>query len=115
MSTATDDVVLAEGRSELPRWFPERFTGTPRLVELSPMLVNILESLCEGGKTNRQIGADWFITEDTVKTHLKRLFAKMGARDRVHAVTLVFSGAVDIRRKLTRHDRDWSTELGDYL
>jgi predicted ArsR family transcriptional regulator len=59
------------------------------------MLGNVLDSLCEA-RTNREIARDWGISEDTVKTHLKRLFAALGATCREHAIVLVFSGAVDV-------------------
>ena len=40
------------------------------------------------GRTNNQIGRHLFITEDSVKTFARRLFRKLGARDRAHAVAL---------------------------
>lgn len=40
------------------------------------------------GLTNAGIGRELFISEDTVKTHLRRLFRKVGARDRAHAVAI---------------------------
>lgn len=92
---------------ELPRWSPPQLRDTPRLVALSPMLVNVLDSLCEG-KGNRAIAADWGISEDTVKTHIKRLLAKIGARDRTHIVALVLGCVVDVRIKPGRETADWS-------
>lgn len=38
------------------------------------------------GLSNAEIGRLLFISEDTVKTHARRLFKKLGARDRAHAV-----------------------------
>ena len=40
------------------------------------------------GKSNAEIGKSLFLSEDTVKTHARRLFRKLGARDRAHAVHL---------------------------
>lgn len=38
------------------------------------------------GKTNKQIGRELFVSEDTVKTHARRLFTKLGVHDRAQAV-----------------------------
>jgi DNA-binding NarL/FixJ family response regulator len=40
------------------------------------------------GQHNREIGQRLFISEETVKVHLKRIMAKLGARDRTHAVAI---------------------------
>jgi DNA-binding NarL/FixJ family response regulator len=83
---------------ELPRWHPPALDEELRTVELSPMLANILTSLCEG-KDNKAIAAAWGITENTVKTHLKRLFRALAVGDRAQAVILASTGAVDVRIK----------------
>lgn len=49
--------------------------------------VQILEALAEG-QSNKGIAATLGITEDTVKTHLKHLYDKLGAADRAHAVAI---------------------------
>lgn len=42
------------------------------------------------GQSNGEIGHDLFLSEDTIKTHARRLFKKLGARDRAHAVAVGF-------------------------
>jgi DNA-binding CsgD family transcriptional regulator len=37
------------------------------------------------GLSNAAIGRALFVSEDTVKTHATRLYAKLGVRDRAHA------------------------------
>lgn len=42
------------------------------------------------GQFNKEIGKEMWISEDTVKTHLRRAMAKLGAVNRAHAVTRAF-------------------------
>ena len=49
--------------------------------------IQILEAVADG-KSNKEIAAAMSIAEDTVKTHLRRLFEKLGAADRAHAVAI---------------------------
>ncbi|MDQ6649710.1 MAG: response regulator transcription factor [Actinomycetota bacterium] len=42
------------------------------------------------GKSNGQIGRDLYLSEDTVKTHARRLFRKLEVNDRAQAVALGF-------------------------
>ena len=45
-------------------------------------------SLVAAGNPNKRIAWRLGISEDTVKAHLKRVFAKLGVADRTHAVTV---------------------------
>lgn len=42
------------------------------------------------GQSNAEIGRALFVSEDTVKTHARRLYRKLRARDRAHAVAVGF-------------------------
>lgn len=42
------------------------------------------------GKSNGQIGRDLYLSEDTIKTHARRLYRKLGVNDRAQAVALGF-------------------------
>jgi DNA-binding NarL/FixJ family response regulator len=51
--------------------------------------LQVLRGMSEG-RSNAEIGRQLFVSEDTVKTHARRLFRKLGARDRAHAVAAAF-------------------------
>ena len=42
--------------------------------------------LVAGGLSNREVGDALFISEETVKTHLRRIFEKLGVSSRTQAI-----------------------------
>ena len=42
--------------------------------------------LIASGRSNAEIAQDLYISDTTVKTHVKRVLMKLGLRDRIHAV-----------------------------
>jgi len=63
--------------------------------DLTPREAEVLR-LIAAGKSNREIARALFVSEATVKTHVNRIFAKTGSRDRGQAVhyayTRVYAG-----------------------
>jgi DNA-binding NarL/FixJ family response regulator len=59
---------------------------TPELTEREQQ---VLEGMSQG-KSNGEIGRQLYLSEDTVKTHARRLFRKLGVNDRAQAVALGF-------------------------
>jgi two-component system NarL family response regulator len=55
--------------------------------ELNARELEIL-NLVVRGKSNKEIGAALFLSEDTVKWHMKRLLEKLGTHDRTQAAVL---------------------------
>jgi len=54
---------------------------------LTPREIEVLEQVA-GGNRNRDIGERLFISEETVKVHLKHLMDKLGAKDRTQAFAI---------------------------
>jgi len=55
--------------------------------ELTDRELQILRGMSRG-RSNAEIGRELFLSEDTIKTNARRLFDKLGARDRAHAVAV---------------------------
>jgi DNA-binding NarL/FixJ family response regulator len=54
---------------------------------LTPREVDVLR-LVGSGNTNREIGTLLSLTEETVKSHIRNILAKLGANDRTHALAI---------------------------
>jgi DNA-binding NarL/FixJ family response regulator len=93
-AVAAGDALLAPS---VTRRLIERFVGLrspntslPDLAGLlTPREVEVLR-LVARGRTNAEIARELFVEESTVKTHVARLLAKLGVRDRIQAVILAY-------------------------
>lgn len=62
---------------------------TSEEISLTERELQVLHGMSKG-QSNGEIGQELFLSEDTVKTHARRLFRKLGARDRAQAVAVGF-------------------------
>jgi len=58
--------------------------------ELTPREADVLR-LIAAGQSNREIARTLFVSEATVKTHVNRIFAKTGSRDRSQALRYAYT------------------------
>jgi DNA-binding NarL/FixJ family response regulator len=85
------DALLAPA---VTRRLVERFARTGSRSAAHPMLERLTDRerdvlrLMAAGLANHEIATRLFIGETTVKTHVARIFTKLGARDRVQAVII---------------------------
>jgi DNA-binding NarL/FixJ family response regulator len=54
---------------------------------LTPREIDVLR-LVAGGNANKEIASQLSLSEETVKSHIRSILAKLGANDRTHAVTI---------------------------
>lgn len=62
---------------------------------ITPRETLVLKHAAEG-RTNRQIASQLGVGEETVKTHMRSILAKLDAKDRTHAITIALRrGIID--------------------
>ncbi|OLZ60727.1 DNA-binding response regulator [Streptomyces sp. IMTB 2501] len=96
-AVAVGDAVIAPALTrrllhEFARLVPPGTAGgaeDPRLASLTDREREILVAIGKGW-TNGEIAARFVLSESTVKTHVGRVLAKIGARDRVQAVIFAY-------------------------
>jgi DNA-binding NarL/FixJ family response regulator len=96
---AAGDALLAPGVtrsliSEFARFRPPAAVCAPSsLAALTPRETAVLRLVAEG-LSNGEIAVRLTVTEDTVKTHVSRLLAKLGLRDRTQAVVTAYESGL---------------------
>ncbi len=73
-----------EGRGKLPEVVASRLNEREQRQTLSERENEVLIALVKG-RSNKEISKELFISEETVKSHLKTLFSKLGVHDRTEA------------------------------
>jgi DNA-binding NarL/FixJ family response regulator len=82
----TQALADSSARRSAPRARPDSPGGMPVLTERE---LQVLRGMGRG-RSNSEIGKELYLSEDTVKTHARRLFRKLGAADRAQAVAMGF-------------------------
>ena len=75
------------GKKRIPSEVVARLADHMGEEDLTPREVEVLRYAANGNR-NRDIGEKLFITEETVKVHIKHIMEKLGASDRTQAVAI---------------------------
>jgi DNA-binding NarL/FixJ family response regulator len=84
-----DEAASRRGANQTAEVIP--FNSPLRELEQEPTMreIEVLQ-LISDGLVNREIGQRLFLSEETVKSHVRHLLAKLQARSRAHAVAIGF-------------------------
>ncbi len=67
--------------------------GLPRSSELTEREREVLVCIAKG-LSNQELAHQLFIADNTVKTHVKRILTKLGARDRAQAIVIAYESGL---------------------
>jgi DNA-binding NarL/FixJ family response regulator len=84
--------VITEGRRPQSQ-SPAGSVPTAKAPDLTEREIQVLTGMSRG-RSNAEIGRELFLSEDTVKTHARRLFRKLGAADRAQAVAVGYRAGI---------------------
>ncbi|MFZ1988749.1 MAG: response regulator transcription factor [Alphaproteobacteria bacterium] len=88
--------VVHSGRRHIPADIAQEIALHTGEDSLSDREIGVLR-LVAAGRANKEIARDLSVSEDTVKAHLKSIFAKLDVNDRTQAVTqAVKRGIIDL-------------------
>jgi DNA-binding NarL/FixJ family response regulator len=74
------------GKSRIPAIVAERLAERMGGPSLTGRELDVLKRIV-GGRSNKEIASDLFISEATVKTHINSILSKLGVNDRTQAAT----------------------------
>jgi len=75
------------GKKRIPSEVAARLADHLGEEDLTPREIDVLRRVAEGNR-NRDIAEKLFISEETVKVHIKHIMEKLGASDRTQAVAI---------------------------
>lgn len=78
--------IVHAGKSRIPAVVAERLAERMGGPSLTARELDVLK-LIVGGRSNKEIAGDLFISEATVKTHINSILSKLGVSDRTQAAT----------------------------
>lgn len=78
---------------EFARLRPQQAKPRSRLATLTPREIDVLRLIADG-LSNSEIATEFGVSRETVKTHVSRIFAKLGVRDRAQAVVEAYESGL---------------------